>query len=184
MQSACFQCPNPNLVPADSTTPLNGLVVYQKQFNQNYPFAFGPRLGGAYQINPKTVFRAGAGISYANSGFNAGLSNTDMDFYAIAAPAGNRPDHLVEHPGNPTGGRARSISGMEIRLLPGNIYGNGPITAPLSGPGFPTQTSASGCGGSSCLRDPCKTDRFAVHYDRVGHGKAAAHFPMEHRAAA
>ena len=30
-----------------------------------YPYAIGPRLGVAYQINPKTVFRAGGAISYA-----------------------------------------------------------------------------------------------------------------------
>ena len=112
MQSANFQMPNPNLIPADSTTPLDGLVVYQKQYNQNYPFAFGPRLGVAYQIDSKTVFRAGGGIAYATAGGNAGLSGTDADFYAIAAPEGS---------GQGIGGpaaRAPSISGMEIRLLP------------------------------------------------------------------
>jgi hypothetical protein len=30
-----------------------------------YPFAFAPRLGVAYQIDPKTVFRAGWGFTYA-----------------------------------------------------------------------------------------------------------------------
>jgi hypothetical protein len=33
-------------------------------FAKNYPFAFGPRLGAAYQITPKTVFRAGFGVVY------------------------------------------------------------------------------------------------------------------------
>ena len=123
MQSACFQCPNPNLVPADSTTPLNGLVVYQKQFNQNYPLAFGPRMGAAYQINSKTVFRAGGGISYATSGGNAGLSGTDADFYGSLAPEGTGQTLGGESSRRGTqpnvyGGRARSTSGMEIRLLP------------------------------------------------------------------
>jgi hypothetical protein len=31
----------------------------------NYGLAFGPRIGVAYQIDPKTVFRAGFGVSYA-----------------------------------------------------------------------------------------------------------------------
>jgi Carboxypeptidase regulatory-like domain/TonB dependent receptor len=155
MQSACFQCANPNLVPADSTTPLNGLVVYQKQFNQNYPFAFGPRLGVAYQINPKTVFRAGAGISYANSGFNAGLSNTDMDFYAIAAPAGTGQT-IGGAPGQPNGGPGAIYFRNGNPFAPGNIYGNGPITAPLSGAGFPSITSASGCGTPPAFSTPCK----------------------------
>jgi hypothetical protein len=153
-------------VPADSTTPLNGLVVYQKQYNQNYPFAFGPRLGVAYQIDSKTVFRAGGGISYATSGGNAGLSGTDADFYALS-PGGNRPEiglawiygagAIYFHNGNP--------------FAPGNIYGNGPLTAPLSGAAFPSQTSSSGCGVAACFRDSVQTDRFAVHYDRQGHGR-------------
>jgi hypothetical protein len=36
----------------------------------NYPWAFGPRLGAAYQINPKTVFRAGFGIVYGGTAVN------------------------------------------------------------------------------------------------------------------
>ena len=33
-------------------------------FAKNYPWAFGPRIGAAYQITPKLVARAGWGISY------------------------------------------------------------------------------------------------------------------------
>jgi len=36
----------------------------------NYPLAFGPRFGVAYQINPKTVFRAGFGIVYGGTATN------------------------------------------------------------------------------------------------------------------
>jgi hypothetical protein len=49
----------------------------------NYPYAFGPRLGVAYQITSKTVFRGGFGIVYGGteannnaSGGLAGSSNT------------------------------------------------------------------------------------------------------------
>src|SRR5439155_1483215 len=31
----------------------------------NYAFGFGPRIGVAYQINPKTVLRGGVGVTYA-----------------------------------------------------------------------------------------------------------------------
>jgi hypothetical protein len=46
-------------------------------FAKNYPFAFGPRIGVAYQVTPKTVLRVGAGVSYFktdnnNLGFSAG----------------------------------------------------------------------------------------------------------------
>lgn len=36
-------------------------------FAQNYPYAYGPRLGAAYQINDKTVLRAGIGWTYSSS---------------------------------------------------------------------------------------------------------------------
>lgn len=36
-------------------------------FANNYKFAFGPRLGLAYQINAKTVLRAGFGIAYTGT---------------------------------------------------------------------------------------------------------------------
>lgn len=62
-----------------------GAVIYEGhgggrcncQFAHNYPFAFGPRLGLAYQINPKTVLRTGVGVSYYktdqnNLGYSAG----------------------------------------------------------------------------------------------------------------
>lgn len=37
-----------------------------------YPYAIGPRFGIAYQINPKTVFRAGWGVNYQFIGASAG----------------------------------------------------------------------------------------------------------------
>ena len=47
-------------------------------FGETYPYAIAPRLGLAYQLNPKTVLRAAWGLSYGQlSGFNyvgAGLS--------------------------------------------------------------------------------------------------------------
>jgi outer membrane receptor protein involved in Fe transport len=36
----------------------------------NYPFAFGPRLGVAYQLDPKTVVRLGFGIVYGGTAVN------------------------------------------------------------------------------------------------------------------
>jgi hypothetical protein len=155
MQSACFQCPNPNLIPADSTTPLNGLVVYQKQYNQNYPFAFGPRTGVAYQINSKTVFRAGGGIAYATGGGDAGLSSTDADFYAVSAPEGTGQT-IGGAVGAPGGGAGAVYFHNGNPFAPGNIYGNGPLTAPLTGAGFPSQTSTSGCGVAPAFATPCK----------------------------
>jgi hypothetical protein len=36
-------------------------------FGKNYPYAIGPRIGLAYQINNKTVLRAGWGVSYSST---------------------------------------------------------------------------------------------------------------------
>jgi hypothetical protein len=48
-----------------------GAVQYEAtcncNFANNYKFAFGPRLGLAYQINDKTVLRAGFGIAYTGT---------------------------------------------------------------------------------------------------------------------
>jgi Carboxypeptidase regulatory-like domain/TonB dependent receptor len=162
MQSACFQCPNPNLIPADSTTPLDGLVVYQKQYNQNYPWALGPRLGVAYQIDPKTVFRMGAGIAYANSGGNAGLSGTDADFFGSLAPEGTGQTlgglagGGVGHIPTCYGGPGAICFGDGNPFAPGNVYGNGPLTSPLNGAAFPSQTSSAGCGVAPAFATPCK----------------------------
>jgi hypothetical protein len=155
MQSANFQMPNPNLIPADSTTPLNGLVVYQKQYNVPYDFALGPRMGVAYQINSKTVLRAGGGISYAAAGGNAGLSGTDADFYAVNAPAGTGQT-IGGVVGQPNGGSGALYLRNGNPFAPGNIYGNGPLTAPLSGAAFPSQASSAGCGVAPAFATPCK----------------------------
>ncbi len=53
------------------------------QFANNYPFAFGPRIGVAYSLNDKTVIRAGWGVIYGATSINplgvnsAGIVNTN-----------------------------------------------------------------------------------------------------------
>ncbi len=55
---------------------------------KNYPLAFGPRLGGAYQINSKTVFRAGFGVVYTGTDQNNGAATTlGGSTNAVVAPA-------------------------------------------------------------------------------------------------
>jgi hypothetical protein len=53
----------------------------------NYPFAFGPRLGVAYQINPKTVFRAGFGIVYGGTATNNNAASGLAGSSATTPPA-------------------------------------------------------------------------------------------------
>jgi len=47
---------------------LLGANKYEKNITETYPHAWGPRLGLAYQFMPKTVLRAGIGISYGQTG--------------------------------------------------------------------------------------------------------------------
>jgi hypothetical protein len=64
-----YQTPNP------SYGNIPGAVIYEGSgaghcncnYAENYPYAFGPRLGLAYQFMPKTVLRAGIGISYGQT---------------------------------------------------------------------------------------------------------------------
>jgi len=58
-------------VPNPRFDNIPGAVIFEQNgeaFAKNYPHAWGPRLGVAYQIIPKTVLRAGIGISYGQTG--------------------------------------------------------------------------------------------------------------------
>jgi hypothetical protein len=66
-------------------------------FSHNYPWAFGPRLGGAYQVTPKTVVRAGIGVIYSRT------SSNNFQSYAVgantpyAAPAYGTPAYYLRN---------------------------------------------------------------------------------------
>ncbi|MFM2124039.1 MAG: hypothetical protein RL328_490, partial [Acidobacteriota bacterium] len=63
-------------VPNPAAGGINGAVQFEGSgagrcgcnFANNYPLAFGPRLGLAYQLNSKTVLRAGWGMVYNATG--------------------------------------------------------------------------------------------------------------------
>jgi hypothetical protein len=63
------------------------------QFAQNYPWAFGPRVGAAYSLNDKTVVRAGWGLIYGSTSINplginsAGIVNAN----AVGSPGLGTP---------------------------------------------------------------------------------------------
>ncbi len=62
----------------------------------NYPFAFGPRIGLAYQITPKTVLRTGAGISYFKTTDNGLNSFSTGSQYIYTAPTYGTPAYTLQ----------------------------------------------------------------------------------------
>jgi hypothetical protein len=71
------------------TVGLPGAEIYEAtcncQFSHNYHYAFGPRVGGAFQINPKTVLRAGAGITYGVVQTPQGVQYSLANYYVFNA---------------------------------------------------------------------------------------------------
>ena len=57
----------------------------RSSFADTYYKAFGPRAGLAYQLNGKTVLRAGYGIYYAAGNANAGLRDSLSQIYGFSA---------------------------------------------------------------------------------------------------
>ncbi len=60
----------------------------QCNFAKNYPYGWGPRLGVAYQINSKTVLRAGVGVVYNSTATNSGSSTASAASSALPGNSG------------------------------------------------------------------------------------------------
>jgi Carboxypeptidase regulatory-like domain len=91
MSDADFQGVNPSLASPEFPGGRAGSIVYGatnggKPLSNAYPFSLGPHIGVAYQIAPKTVFRAGGSIAYSSSPDNAYLSYSVANFYTVASP--------------------------------------------------------------------------------------------------
>jgi hypothetical protein len=131
MQDASFSLPDPAIDNRIGTVVYGGdckATPGCHGLNDNYPYALGPRLGIAYQIDRKTVLRLGAGITYGTSPNNAYLSYSVPDFYTYSdQPAAGVPAGEPFHYGNP--------------FAPGNPFGNAPLTWPNFTPLFPFQTA-------------------------------------------
>jgi hypothetical protein len=124
MQSAAFTTPN----PAAGNRP--GGVIYEATckctFNHNYPWAFGPRLGAAYQIDPKTVLRVGVALAYGTAPNQANVGRSIGDFYSVT-PSGYGEAADLLRDGNP--------------YAPGNRFGNAPIFWPDFRPNYPIEVA-------------------------------------------
>jgi hypothetical protein len=93
----------PNLsasTPNPTAGGLPGGTIFEAtckcDFSHNYPFAFGPRLGVAYQFLPKTVLRAGVGVSYSRTAANNFQSYAVGANTPYSAPAVNDPAYLLK----------------------------------------------------------------------------------------
>ncbi len=91
-------------IPNPNAGGLPGAMIYAGYgpgrcgciFTSTYPYGIAPRLGAAYQITPRTVLRAGWGLSYAQlTGFNyiGGGNSQGMGFNTLPfnAPAFGDP---------------------------------------------------------------------------------------------
>ena len=108
MSDANFQGVNPALASAEYPGGRAGSINYGATngghpLSDAYPFSIGPHIGVAYQITPKTVFRAGGSIAYAASPDNAFLSYSVANFYTIGSPGQYLPASHVSN-GSPLSG--------------------------------------------------------------------------------
>jgi len=131
MQDAAFGLPDPAIANRIGTVVYGGdckATPGCNGLNSNYPYALGPRLGIAYQIDKNTVLRLGAGITYGASSNNAYLSYSVPDFYTYndQAQAGIPAGEPLKY-GNP--------------FAVGNPFGNAPLKWPNFAPLFPFQTA-------------------------------------------
>jgi hypothetical protein len=90
MNSFSATTPNPN------AGGLLGAVIYagsgtgrsNRQLVSYYPYAIAPRIGIAYQLDAKTVLRAGWGISYGPlTALNSYPSSSSMGFNSVTIPS-------------------------------------------------------------------------------------------------
>ncbi|HEY6345058.1 MAG TPA: TonB-dependent receptor [Bryobacteraceae bacterium] len=128
MQSAGFNIPN------STVGGRLGSPEYQAtchcQFAQAYPYSIGPHLGVAYQITPKTVFRAGGAISYGSQADDAGVNHSAADYLSLGTPAYGAPAAILKYGDT---------------YAPGNVLGNPVLTWPnsfLQSPYSPAPTAS------------------------------------------
>jgi hypothetical protein len=79
-------------VPNPSAAGRLGATIFEAtckcSFANNYPYAIGPRVGVAYQINPKTVLRAGFGVVYNATSTASGAVTANAASTAFPANSG------------------------------------------------------------------------------------------------
>lgn len=110
-----------------------------------YPFGIGPRIGVAYQIDPKTVFRGGWGFTYALTENAAGGTVSTSGNYAVSA---NSPAYV---PSTGCGGSSTTSCQFVNDQTPGWIV---PPTWPVTQNVWPVVGTAGVGGQVPVLPDP------------------------------
>ncbi len=116
--------PNPAAGNLPGAVTFNGYGPGHCNCNlaHNYPYAFGPRLGLAYQFTPKTVFRAGAGVSYYTTSDDALNAYSTGSEYLYNAPAFGTPAFTM-------------AQGMPYKVAWPNFYtGQVPLAGTIASP--------------------------------------------------
>ncbi len=98
-------------------------------YQKNYPYGFGPRIGVAYQINPKTVFRAGWGLTYTYIVNNAGATVATNGIFPLATTNPTYVPSTAQYVNAETPGFIQTpvwpVTNPQIYPVPGTT-GNGP----------------------------------------------------------
>jgi hypothetical protein len=98
-------------VPNPSASGLLGGMAYEGfgpgrcncNFMPSYPYAIGPRLGAAYQIDPKTVLRGGWGLTYGQAnvfnylGGNTNVVGVGFNLLTFSAPSFGTPNTTLSN---------------------------------------------------------------------------------------
>jgi hypothetical protein len=132
-----------SLTTQDTKLGRPGAVIYgatcKCDFSHNYPFAFGPRLGGAYQLDTKTVIRGGAGIQYDVAEAPNGVLYSAADFYTI-----NPNGYGISPLQNTSNPASNGLQGGNAYAA-GNPFGNVPVVWPNLDPNkYPTFNNGIG----------------------------------------
>jgi hypothetical protein len=108
-----------------------GAVTYEAtckcSFARNYPYAFGPRVGLAYQFTPKTVLRMGFGLAYDGTATAATGATNASPNNAFSAPGFGAPSMIL-------GGGVPASYLIPWPNLSAGAYPNPNFPASLNGP--------------------------------------------------
>ena len=87
MRAACL---------ARSSSKVTDRAVANAHSRRIIPWAFGPRLGVAWQVHPKWVVRAGVGVAYTRNESNNGKNNNSGSVNPYAAASYGDPAFLMQ----------------------------------------------------------------------------------------